>query len=119
MTDDYSLSRLSMNQPATPITAPSLFTRFLDAIKEGRILSGLKKRLRPAVIRAGHALMKLPRFRRVVAGVLNHTPNLKLRIYRILWSNVILPPRALRIYTDLKTRVDQAPNRMQTSKSEH
>jgi hypothetical protein len=106
--------RPPMNQPpsvppataatAEPLPAPRLnrVQRLFLMVKQGRILHVIKGRLKPFVIRAGQAVMKRPGLKKLIDGQLSKSPQLKLRVERVLWSEVNLPPRALRIFTQLK-----------------
>jgi hypothetical protein len=57
-------------------------------VSEGRLISGLKRRLKP-----------------IVLAVLNSSPELKNRLYRLVWKDIALSPRAMRIYTALSTAI--------------
>lgn len=85
---------------------PSLPQRLYAVVKQGRLLSVIKKRLKPLVIKVGQSAMRQPLLKRLALGGLNYMPGLKVRLHRILWSDVILSPRALRIYADLKTAIE-------------
>jgi hypothetical protein len=37
--------------------------------------------------------------------VLNSSPELKNRLYRLVWKDIALSPRAMRIYTALSTAI--------------
>lgn len=84
---------------------PTVSQRLYAAVRQGRLLSIIKRRLKPMVIRVGQSAMKRPLLKRLVLGGLNYTPGLKLRLHRILWGEVNLSPRALRIYAELKTAI--------------
>lgn len=58
------------------------------------------------VIRLGQSAMKHPLLKRLALGGLNYMPGLKVRLHRILWSEVNLSPRGLRIYTELKAAIE-------------
>lgn len=81
---------------------PNLFQRLLLVLKQGRLLSVVKGRLKPKVIRAGQYAMKHAWLKQTVLAGLNYAPGLKLRLHRILWSEVNLSPRAFGIYAELK-----------------
>jgi hypothetical protein len=79
--------------------------RAKDAIAEGRLFSGVKRRLKPFVVAAGKAALRRPWIKRSVLAVLNRSPNLKNRLYRLVWKDIALSPRAMRIYTALSTAI--------------
>ena len=83
----------------------NIFNRFYSALKEGRILVGIRRRLKPMFIHLGHSVLQRPKIKCIVVFTLNHFPKLKTRIHRILWSGVSLSPRALEIYTELKKQI--------------
>lgn len=86
---------------------PSLPQRLYAVVKQGRLLSVIKKRLKPLVIRVGQSAMKRPLLKRLTLGGLNYMPGLKVRLHRILWSEVNLSPRALTIYAELKAAIER------------
>lgn len=86
---------------------PKLPHRLYAVVRQGRLLSVIKKRLKPLVIRVGQSAMKHPLLKQMALGMLNYTPGLKLRLNRILWSEVNLSPRGLRIYSELKAAMDR------------
>ena len=77
----------------------------LLVLKQGRLLSVLKGRLKPKVIRLGQSAMKHAWLKQTVLAGLNYAPSLKLRLHRILWSEVNLSPRAFGIYAELKAAI--------------
>jgi hypothetical protein len=82
-----------------------LFTRLKIIIREGRVFSGIKKRLKPIVIAAGKSALRRPWIKRSVLALLNTSPELKNRLYRLVWKDIALAPRAMRIYTALSTSI--------------
>jgi hypothetical protein len=74
-------------------------------ISEGRLFSGLKRRLKPIVISMGKSALRRPWVKRSVLAVLNRSPELKNRLYRLVWKDIALAPRAMRIYTALSTAI--------------
>ena len=89
-------------QPAKP----NLPQRLYAVLKQGRLLSVVKGRVKPLVIRGGQSAMKRSWLKRLVLAGLNYAPGLKLRLHRILWSEVNLSPRALGIYAELKAAIE-------------
>jgi hypothetical protein len=87
--------------PSTPQLRKSV--RFLKAVRYGRMLSGIKRRLKPIVISIGKSALRRSWIKRSVLAVLNRSPMLKTRLYRIVWKDITLSPRAMRIYTMLST----------------
>ncbi len=75
------------------------------AVLEGRLFSGLMRRLKPMVVALGKAALRRPLIKRSVLAVLNTSPELKNRLYRLVWKDVALAPRAMRIYTALSTSI--------------
>ena len=90
-------------QPAKP----NLPQRLYAVLKQGRLLSVVKGRVKPLVIRGGQSAKKRSWLKRLVLAGLNYAPGLKLRLHRILWSEVNLSPRALGIYTELKAAIER------------
>ena len=85
---------------------PNLLQRLYVVLKQGRLLSVVKGLVKPLVIRGGQSAMKRSWLKRLVLAGLNYAPGLKLRLHRILWSEVNLSPRALGIYTELKAAIE-------------
>ncbi len=81
--------------------------RLFLMVTQGRVLHVVKNRLKPFVVRAGQRAMKRPAFKNMVDKALRNSPELKLRVHRVLWSEVNLPPRALKIFTDLQDAIAQ------------
>ena len=79
--------------------------RLVNAVKDGRLLSGVKRRLKPLVVAVGKSALRRPWIKRSVLAVLNRSPELKNRLYRLVWKDVALSPRAMRIYTALSTAI--------------
>lgn len=75
------------------------------AVFEGRVFSGVKRRLKPMVVAVGKSALRRPWIKRSVLAVLNRSPELKNRLYRLVWKDVALSPRAMRIYTALSTAI--------------
>jgi hypothetical protein len=100
-----STSGVDVGAPPPP-QKPSLTQRLYAAIKQGRLLGAVKRRLKPMFIRVGQAAMKQPLLKRMALGGLNYMPGLKVRLHRILWSELDLSPRGLRIYTELKAAIE-------------
>lgn len=75
------------------------------AVLEGRLISGLKRRLKPIVVAIGKSALRRPWIKRSVLAVLNTSPELKNRLYRLVWKDIALAPRAMRIYTALSTAI--------------
>lgn len=90
---------------------PTLLVRLYRVVRYGRLLGTVKRRLKPLVIRMGKSAMKRPLFKQLVLKGLNHAPGLKVRLHRILWSEVNLSPRSLRIYTELKAAIAAQANK--------
>ena len=100
-----------MNQPLNqPVPQPLKLTRLQRLflmVTQGRVLHVIKNRIKPLLIRVGQAAMNQPVLKQMADKMLDKSPALKLRVHRILWSEVNLPTRALQIFTDLKDAVDQ------------
>lgn len=79
--------------------------RLVNAVKDGRLLSGVKRRLKPLVVAVGKSALRRPWIKRSVLAVLNRSPELKNRLYRLVWKDIALSPRAMRIYTALSTAI--------------
>lgn len=79
--------------------------RLVNIVKDGRLLSGLIRRLKPLVVAVGKSALRRPWIKRSVLAVLNRSPELKTRLYRIVWKDITLSPRAMRIYTTLSTAI--------------
>ena len=75
------------------------------AILEGRFFSAIKRRLKPFVVAMGKSALRRPWIKRSVLAVLNRSPELKTRLYRVVWKDITLSPRAMRIYTALSTAI--------------
>jgi hypothetical protein len=75
------------------------------AVSEGRLFSGVKRRLKPIVVSIGKFALRRPWIKRSVLAVLNSSPELKNRLYRLVWKDIALSPRAMRIYTALSTAI--------------
>ena len=79
--------------------------RAKNALTEGRLFSGVKRRLKPMVVAVGKSALRRPWIKRSVLAVLNRSPELKNRLYRLVWKDIALAPRAMRIYTTLSTAI--------------
>ena len=86
---------------------PNFLRRFLAVLKQGRLLSVVKGRIKPMVIRVGQSAMKHAWLKQMALAGLNYAPGLKLRLHRILWSEVNLSPRAFGIYAELKAAIER------------
>ena len=104
---NISLSALNtdIGNPQPP--KPNLLQRLYAVLKQGRLLDVVKGRLKPMVIRVGQSAMKHAWLKQMALAGLNYVPGLKLRLHRILWSEVNLSPRALGIYTELKAAIER------------
>jgi hypothetical protein len=87
-----------------PVKLPFL-KRATAAVIEGRLFSGFKRRLKPVVVAIGKSALRRPWIKRSVLAVLNSSPELKNRLYRLVWKDIALAPRAMRIYTALSTSI--------------
>jgi hypothetical protein len=87
-----------------PVKLPFL-KRAKAVVLEGRLTSGLKRRLKPVVVSIGKSALRRPWIKRSVLAVLNSSPDLKNRLYRLVWKDIALSPRAMRIYTTLSTAI--------------
>jgi hypothetical protein len=92
-------------QAAEPSQKLPLLSRAKAAVAEGRLFSGVKRRLKPLVVTVGKAALRRSWIKRSVLAVLNSSPHLKNRLYRLVWKDIALSPRAMRIYTALSTAV--------------
>ena len=83
--------------------------RVKAAASEGRLLSGflqrIKRRLKPLFVAVGKSALRRPWIKRSVLAVLDRSPELKNRLYRLVWKDVALAPRAMSIYTALSTAI--------------
>jgi hypothetical protein len=70
-----------------------------------RLFSGVKRRLKPFAVALVKAALRRPWVKRSVLAVLDQSPALKTRLYRLVWKDVALAPRAMRIYTALSTAI--------------
>ncbi|GGY54937.1 class I SAM-dependent methyltransferase [Pseudoduganella albidiflava] len=114
------------------VTAPLRWTsgqviRARSAVREGRLVPGLKRRALPFVIAAIRGVLQRPRVKHAARRVLRHFPSLQARLYGILSrSNTVaaqqdaplmpqqpgaLSPRAQRIYEQLQLEVQQQAHR--------
>jgi hypothetical protein len=92
-------------QATEPPQKLPLMNRVKAVIVEGRLLSGVKRRLKPLVVTVGKAALRRSWIKRSVLAVLNSSPELKNRLYRLVWKDIALSPRAMRIYTALSTAI--------------
>lgn len=77
----------------------------MSVMTEGRLFSVMKRRIKPLVIPLGKAMLRRPWIKRSVLTLLNSSPKLKNRLYRMVWKDIALSPRAMRIYTALSTAI--------------
>lgn len=98
------LLKTTDDQASAPPKLP-LFNRVKAAMTEGRLLSSMKRRLKPMVVALGKSALRRPWIKRSVLAVLNLSPELKNRLYRLVWKDIALSPRAMRIYTVLSTAI--------------
>jgi hypothetical protein len=99
-----TLKTTEIQAKEAPVKLP-LSLRVKAALTEGRLLSGLKRRLKPLFIAVGKSALRRPWIKRSFLAVLNRSPELKNRLYRLVWKDVALAPRAMRIYTALSTAI--------------
>jgi hypothetical protein len=92
-------------QATEPPQKLPLMNRVKAVIVEGRLLSGVKRRLKPLVVTVGKSALRRSWIKRSVLAVLNSSPELKNRLYRLVWKDIALSPRAMRIYTALSTAI--------------
>lgn len=92
-------------QATEPPQKLPLMNRVKAVIVEGRLLSGVKRRLKPLVVTVGKAALRRSWIKRSVLAVLNSSPELKNHLYRLVWKDIALSPRAMRIYTALSTAI--------------
>jgi hypothetical protein len=92
-------------QAAAPPQKLPFLSRAKAAVAEGRLFSGVKRRFKPLVVAVGKAALRRPWIKRSVLAVLNRSPHLKNRLYRLVWKDIALSPRAMRIYTALSTAI--------------
>jgi hypothetical protein len=92
-------------QAEQAIVKSSFLQRAKDTVSEGRIISSIKHRLKPVVIKIAKSALRRPWVKRSVLAVLNTSPELKNRLYRLIWKDIALAPRAMRIYTALSTAI--------------
>jgi hypothetical protein len=92
-------------QATEPTEKKSILIRAKAAIVEGRLFSGFKRRLKPTVVAVCKAALRRPWIKRSVLALLNRSPHLKNRLYRLVWIDIALAPRAMRIYTALSTAI--------------
>lgn len=83
----------------------SLMSRARVAATEGRLFSGVKRRLKPIAVSLGKSALRRPWIKQSALTVLNLSPQLKNRLYRLVWKDIALSPRAMRIYTALSTAI--------------
>ena len=110
-----------------PLRLASRFShRLSQAIRERRVVSGLKRRLHPVIFRAGHRAMRNSRLKKPALLLLNRMPWLKIRLRRIIldpspvstagWSvsaesaERSMSPRTARLYIELKSAIDSRKN---------
>ena len=99
------------------ITAPlrliaTLYRRLRAAIREGRLGSGSKRRLKALLRRCGHALLRRPRLAAAAMFALKRLPGLKNRLRGILFATVPAGTATdidSDTYTDTDINNDNAP----------
>lgn len=109
------------------ITAPlryagSVFYRVRSAVREGRVASGVKRRIKSVLRQMGHAILRRPELTRTTLSVLNRVPGFKRRMQNIMRPpenppQIVqapqpshLSPRAARIVAELKKAIDARKN---------
>jgi hypothetical protein len=92
-------------QAIAPTAKLPVLRRVKAVLAEGRVFSGVKRRLKPMVVAVGKSALRRPWIKRSVLAVLNRSPELKNRLYRLVWKDIALSPRAMRIYTALSTAI--------------
>jgi hypothetical protein len=93
------------DQAIVPLQKLPLLRRVQAVLAEGRVFSGIKRRLKPTVVAVGKAALRRPWIKRSALAALNLSPQLKNRLYRLVWKDIALAPRAMRIYTALSTAI--------------
>lgn len=83
----------------------SFVVRIKTSLIEGRIFSGINRRLKSVIVAMGKSALRRPWIKRSVLAVLNLSPELKNRLYRLIWKDIALAPRAMRIYTALSNAI--------------
>lgn len=118
-----------LNSRSWKITAPlrfvgGAFYRFRSAAKDGRLKSGLKRRIKTRLRTLGHAVLSRPQLAQSLFRVLDRMPGLKQRLRQIILdpataapaqTQVIerhsdLSPRAEYVYARLKQHIDVRNN---------
>jgi hypothetical protein len=103
-----------MTQTAAPSSQPpSNMGRLKNAFKNRTLLSGLlrglvrisKRRLKPIIVAIGKAALRRSWIKRSLLALLSLSPYLKNLLYRLVWKDIALAPRAMRIYTALSTAI--------------
>ena len=110
-----------------PRAVAGALRRIAGAVRDGRIISGVNRRIALLLRGAALALLRRPRAGRALLGALDRLPGLRRRLHAMLrgpasvpaaanmaaaagagWSGQTgqLAPRALQIYTQLKIRID-------------
>jgi hypothetical protein len=87
------------------LTGASMLTQFIKAASERRLLFGINRRLKPLIVSVAKSALRRPWVKLIALSILNLVPELKTKIYRIMWKDITLSPRAMRIYTALSTCV--------------
>jgi hypothetical protein len=99
-------TELQAKEAPTKLPFKLPFTKRAKAvIAEGRFFFAIKRRLKPVFVAAGKAALRRPWVKRGVLAILNRSPKLKNRLYRLVWKDIALAPRAMRIYTALSTAI--------------
>ncbi|MES2262023.1 MAG: methyltransferase domain-containing protein [Pseudomonadota bacterium] len=104
--------------------------RLRGAVRDGRVLSGIKRRVKPLLLDLARATLRRPRLKRVARNVLGHFPGVQARLQRMLYQAASAPapleaasappappanlsdlsPRALRMYRDLQRSIAARKN---------
>lgn len=105
------------------ITAPLRFAggcahRFRSALREGRIVSGIKRRFKSILRRAGQEVQQRPKLKRAAVWTINRFPGLEHRLRTAMRGPLDaealpvvrkpsdLSPRAMQIYVELKKTLE-------------
>jgi SAM-dependent methyltransferase len=121
-----------MDSTSWRVTAPLRMVtgyawRLRDAVRDGRIVPGIKRRVTPPLLALMRALLRRPRAKRTALAVLRRFPGLHARLYGVLRrgnnpppappapfpasaSADELSPRARQVYQELKQAIDSRKN---------
>jgi len=105
------------------ITAPWRYAggvvhRLRSAIREDRLASGSKRRIKSGVRRVAHFLLTRPKLKGASLWILDRIPNAKLRLRSLMQAQIDEParepgelsPRALQIYVEFKKALEARKN---------